>query len=145
MNPYIREIILDKRTSANDLGDILLECEVDTVEPIMEIIDKEIGESFESELDIFDWIDESIRNHKMLRSLAFQEEWWIIHKKLRRMIRKNEYLERNNKEKVAILQRSKSWNNLHEVIIDEKIQIADALDDVFARKFSNMAFRRHVK
>ena len=149
MNPYIREIILDKRTAANDLGDVLLECEVETVEPIMEIIDKEIGQSFEEELDIFDWINEANKNNKMLRSLAFQEEWWIIHKKLRRMIRKNEYIARINAEKQrkeALLNQSKGWNSMHEVIrhrlnnksIDEKIQIANAF-------YEHTFVRLHVK
>lgn len=112
MNPYIREIILDKRTTANDLGDILLECEEETTVPILEVIDKQIGQQFEEELDIFDWINDANRNHKILRSLAFQEEWWIIHMKLRRMIRKTEYYARinaENKRKEELLERSKGW------------------------------------
>ena len=95
MDFYIRKLILDKKTTADKLADVLLEYDPETTNPILEIIDNEIGDMFDDEnLDIFDWMTDVNRNQKMLESFLFQEEWWLIHKKLRRMVRKLNIKER---------------------------------------------------
>jgi hypothetical protein len=140
MDPVVQEIILDKNSTANELGDILLEFDPETVDPIMQIIENEIGDDVDEVLDIFDWMGDASQNRQLLNSLAFQEEWWIIHKKLRRMIRKNEYDERiMQREQIQEehLENSKGWqslpvyiqNRLDDKPMDEKIAIAKAMNE----------------
>src|SRR3972149_2730592 len=102
MDPDIKEIILDKDTKADDLIDILLEFDDETVDPIMDIIENEIGVAIEEKLDIFDWMSDASRNRQLLDSIELQAAWWLIHKKLRRMIRKTDFDER-----VALLEQEK--------------------------------------
>lgn len=139
MDFYIRELILDKKTTAVKLADVLLEYDPETINPVLEIIDNEIGDEFDDEnLDIFDWMNDTNRNYNMLHSLLFQEEWWIIHKKLRRMVRKYKIREQNEQledKKKKQLPKLEGWQSLESFIryrleekhIDEKIAIANAI------------------
>jgi hypothetical protein len=140
MDPVIKEIILDKNSKPEDLSDILLEFDGETVDPVIEVIDSEIGDEIGEVLDIFDWMVDVSRNRRMLDSIEFRTDWWIIHKKLRRMVRKNELEERKIKraqEKEKKLKQSEGWqamapyvqSKLDNRTIDQKIEIANAWRD----------------
>lgn len=90
MDPIIKAIILNKKSTANDLASILLDFDDATVSPVMEIIINEIGENVHENLNIIYWMSAFPPNKQYLDSIDFQCNWEIIHKKLRRMVRKME-------------------------------------------------------
>ena len=143
MDSYIRELILDKTTKAVDLAENLLEYDAETVDPVIEIIDEVIGDLFGETTDIFDWMGDANRNSRMLNSEDFIEEWWIIHRKLRRMIYRNDVYEREFQieiDKEEYLENSKGWqalpvyiqNRLGNRNVDEKIKISKAMKESLA-------------